>query len=142
MRISDWSSDVCSSDLGVTQGQALIVEEAGEGGAVPHARLHPAAVDAVLIGTDQRRKIAQALFARIADAGPIEHMAAEQTTRSPGQGGGPAQPGLLFCEQHDESGETPPKRPRQAGRAAADHNKLAMVNNIWTPSPIRIFPTQ
>src|SRR3546814_3739754 len=39
---------------GVTQGQALIVEEAGEGGAVPHERLHPAAVDAVLTGTDQQ----------------------------------------------------------------------------------------
>src|SRR3546814_20983932 len=45
---------------GVTQGQALIVEEAGEGGAVPPQRPHPAAVTAVLIGPNPPLKIAQA----------------------------------------------------------------------------------
>src|SRR3546814_9595125 len=69
-------------------------------------------------------------------------MAAGQPHRSPGQGGGPAQPGLLFGEQHVESGEARAKRPRQAGRAAADHQKVAMMIDRLQALPIRLFTSK
>src|SRR3546814_1333815 len=67
MRISDWSSDVCSSDLGVrsaesTVGFAIPIELGGKRGArvaVANAQLSRAEIQAAIIAADVRLQVTQ-----------------------------------------------------------------------------------
>src|SRR3546814_15089137 len=73
MRISDWSSDVCSSDLGVA-AEAAVKEALAAGGNA--AVLRPLLARAYAMQDDGRRALA------VLDAGPIAADMAGEAARS------------------------------------------------------------
>src|SRR3546814_15203431 len=107
MRISDWSSDVCSSDLNVDileAGEATIERDrigAGRAGAVENQRIiavateqivgsvdHPAAVDDIVAVAQRDRRGADRRVVQVDNIVAPSRIHARTITRSVARGGG------------------------------------------------------
>src|SRR3546814_20670880 len=134
MRISDWSSDVCSSDLG--------------GGTYLYARAEGEAMVVVEVEGDSRIKVGDQIDIGVPSAAchlfDAEGMAVERAERHPLADVTRGSPVSTHCPARAPAPgapRAPPPAPRQLGRASCRDSVRQYLRTWACADPIRTNPT-